>query len=387
MGAPGTSVDVLVLGATVAGLTTAVEAALAGARVVVLDPHETTRFGFGLLTLGQGGRLREIELHRGVGAAKSYVEWTRRAIEWIGQTLPPSGLEITERTAYGLAVDGHMAFHLIQEARLLRLAGVAVETTDVEPLPVKTRPALMLTGQGQVDPHDHRTVLEKVTQAAGVQIVRRARANSFTRDRAWHVAWTDDQGRSSTTTAEHVVDTIGVAPWGRYGFRGLLKTTPVVVADPAEIPDDLYVFADTSASIIVTLRHRLLVLGHPVPADREQAAAGELVGWVRGTLGAEVRHVRTQHVEITPDRVPVVGSIPMLGGAWVARGFGGFETTSGTAAGLQVSSAMMSGAEQPWAPLRLPVGPLALWRRWTGDIADPMVHVPAVLRRRGLARD
>src|SRR5664279_2802281 len=62
--------DVVVLGATVAGLTTAIEVARAGASVTVLDPSHSTRFGLGLITVGQGSTLREIELHRGAAAGR-----------------------------------------------------------------------------------------------------------------------------------------------------------------------------------------------------------------------------------------------------------------------------------------------------------------------------
>ena len=56
----GVVYDVVVLGATVAGLTTAIEVARAGGSVMVLDPSHATRFGLGLLTIGQGSTLREI---------------------------------------------------------------------------------------------------------------------------------------------------------------------------------------------------------------------------------------------------------------------------------------------------------------------------------------
>ena len=46
--------DVIVLGATVAGLTTALELTRQGATVTVLDPALTTRFGFGAIAVAQG---------------------------------------------------------------------------------------------------------------------------------------------------------------------------------------------------------------------------------------------------------------------------------------------------------------------------------------------
>jgi glycine/D-amino acid oxidase-like deaminating enzyme len=95
-------------------------------------------------------------------------------------------------------------------------------------------------------------------------------------------------------------------------------------------------------------------------------------------------------VEESGDGLPLVGRLPVLEGAWIARGFGLSETTLATAAGVQVAAAATGGgdgtADLPWGPLRPPVGALALYRRWTGAGHDPMVDVPGVLKRRGLAR-
>ena len=109
------TVDVLVIGATIAGLTTAVAAAAAGAAVLVIDPGEITRFGTGLVTVAMGSTLREVELSRGIPAAETMVAEVTRATDWLGDTLPLYGAQLVDRTAYSLAVDGHLAFHLRQD--------------------------------------------------------------------------------------------------------------------------------------------------------------------------------------------------------------------------------------------------------------------------------
>ena len=91
------TVDILVLGATGAGLTTAVEAARAGASVIVVDLAEATRFGTGLVTVAQGPRLRDVELHRGLPAVERLIAETLRGIEWLRQNLPAHGVELTPR--------------------------------------------------------------------------------------------------------------------------------------------------------------------------------------------------------------------------------------------------------------------------------------------------
>ncbi|HET7724942.1 MAG TPA: FAD-binding oxidoreductase [Propionibacteriaceae bacterium] len=377
----GAANDVLVLGATVAGLTTAIEVARAGGTVTVLDPSHATRFGLGLLTVGQGSTLREIELHRGAAAVTTYVDWTRRAVDWLRLTLPAHGVTITDHDAYELCVDGHLAFHLVQEKRLLRLAGEEVDIVDEVPLPLAVRPALYLPHQASLDSWTHRTALTDIATSLGVHVVRDVQLGRFVRRHGWEVRYHAD-GASSTVTAADVVDSLGASPWGDVVLDVSTVVHPIVEAEGD--CDEIHTFVDTPAALVYGSRGFTVVIGQPVSEVRERPAAADLVGWVTSQLKRQVTKVRARYAEVTADRVPVVGAIPILRGAWVARGFGLYETTSATAAGLQLAEALVSGGAQPWAPLRVPTGPLAAWRRWAGRDMDPMVGVPSLLARRGL---
>ena len=373
--------DVVVLGATVAGLTTAIEIARAGASVTVLDPSHSTRFGLGLITVGQGSTLREIELHRGAAAVTTYVDWTRRAGDWLRLTLPGHDVTITDHDAYELCVDGHLAFHLVQEKRLLRLADEEVGIVDDVPLPLVVRPALHLRDQATVDSWAHRTALTDLATSLGVTIVRDVELGRFRRRHEWEVPYRVG-GTPHTVSAAEVVDTLGVSPWGDLVLDLATVVHPIVEAEGD--CSEIHTFVDTPAALVYGSRGFTVVVGQPVSEVRERPAAADLVGWVTSQLKRQVTKVRARYAEVTADRVPVVGAIPLLRGAWVARGFGLYETTSATAAGLQLAEAMVSGGPQPWAPLRVPTGPLAAWRRWAGRDMDPMVDVPNLLTRRGL---
>lgn len=378
----GVVYDVVVLGATVAGLTTAIEVARAGGSVMVLDPSHATRFGLGLLTIGQGSTLREIELHRGAAAVTTYVDWTRRAEDWLRLTLPAHGVTITDHDAYELCVDGHLAFRLVQEKRLLRLADEQVDIVDDVPLPLAVRPALYLPGQASLDSWTHRTALTDIATGLGVRVVRDVELGRFLRRRGWEVRY-QAEGSSHAVTAAEVVDTLGASPWGDVVLDLSTVVHPIVEAEGD--CQEIHTFVDTPAALVYGSRGVTVVIGHAVSEVRERPAAADLVGWVTSQLTRRVTKVRARYAEVTADRVPVVGAIPILRGAWVARGFGLYETTSATAAGLQLAEALVSGGPQPWAPLRVPSGPLAAWRRWAGRDMDPMVGVPSVLARRGLS--
>jgi glycine/D-amino acid oxidase-like deaminating enzyme len=373
--------DVVVLGATVAGLTTAIEIARAGASVTVLDPSHSTRFGLGLITVGQGSTLREIELHRGAAAVTTYVDWTRRAGDWLRLTLPGHDVTITDHDAYELCVDGHLAFHLVQEKRLLRLADEEVGIVDDVPLPLVVRPALHLPDQATVDSWAHRTALTDLANGLGVTIVRDVELGRFRRRHEWEVPYRVGDTQHSVSAPE-VVDTLGVSPWGDLVLDLATVVHPIIEAEGD--CNEIHTFVDTPAALVYGSRGFTVVVGQPVSEVRERPAAADLVGWVTSQLKRQVTKVRARYAEVTADRVPVVGAIPLLRGAWVARGFGLYETTSATAAGLQLAEALVSGGPQPWAPLRVPTGPLAAWRRWAGRDMDPMVDVPNVLNRRGL---
>ncbi len=377
-----TTADVVVLGATVAGLTTAVEVARSGASVVVLDPSPATRFGLGLMTLGQGSTLREIELHRGAAAVTTYVDWTRRANDWLRETMPTHGVTIVDRDSYELCIDGHLAFHLVQEKRLLRLVDEPVELVDDVPLPITVRPALLLPGQASLDSWAHRTALTELATSLGVTIESDVTLGRFVRRSEWQIQYATDAAERSVT-APDLVDTIGAAPWGDLGLDLQTNVHPIIEAEGD--CEAIHTFVDSPAALVYGSRGFTVIVGHSVSEVRERAAAADLVGWVTAQLKQQVTKVRARYAEVAADRVPVVGAIPVLRGAWVARGFGLYETTSATAAGLQLAGALVSGDPQPWAPIRVPAGPLAAWRRWAGRDMDPMVDVPNLLAKRGLA--
>ena len=349
--------------------------------MTVLDPSHSTRFGLGLITLGQGSTLREIELHRGAAAVTTYVDWTRRAADWLRLTLPGHDVMITDHDAYELCVDGHLAFHLVQEKRLLRLADEEVSIVDDVPLPLVVRPALHLPGQATVDSWAHRTALTELATGLGVTIVRDVELGRFRRRHEWDVPYRVGGTQHSVSAAE-VVDTLGVSPWGDLVLDLATVVHPIIEAEGD--CNEINTFVDTPAALVYGSRGFTVVVGQPVSEVRERPAAADLVGWVTSQLKRQVTKVRARYAEVTADRVPVVGAIPLLRGAWVARGFGLYETTSATAAGLQLAEALVSGGPQPWAPLRVPTGPLAAWRRWAGRDMDPMVDVPNLLARRGL---
>lgn len=380
------TVDVLVIGATIAGLTTAVAAAAAGAAVLVIDPGEITRFGTGLVTVAMGSTLREVELSRGIPAAETMVAEVKRATDWLGETLPLYGAQLVDRTAYSLAVDGHLAFHLRQEARLLRRAGVTVDFTDGQPLaPLVTRPGIVLPNQAQVEPRRHRHALGAAAVAAGVEVVREVTLGRFVPGRGWSVSYQHSSG-PVTVTSPTVIDTIGSAPWGPVAGRvgTTLRVCPVVQGSAGFFPPDIHVLVDTPAAMVTTLRQHTVLVGHPVALNDEHAATVDLVA-LAGRLGLTVTGVRARHVELTADHLPRVGRVPLLDGAWLARGFGMWETTLATAAGLQLGAAVTGTSDAlPWTPVRLPA-PLAAYRQWTGENSDPMVDVPGILKRRGLS--
>lgn len=355
--------DVVILGATVAGLTTAIEVARRGGSVTVLDPSPSTRFGLGLITSGQGPTLREIELHRGAAAVTTYVDWTRRASDWLHLTLSGSGATITDHDAYEMCVGGQLAFKLVQEKRLLLQAAEQSDTVEEVPLPFSIQPALRLSDQSSLDSWTHRTALANLASKLGVTVISGVELGRFLRRHGWVIPYRvgDEQLHA---TASQVVDTIGVSPWGELLIDLTTVVHPIVEAEGD--CDEIYTLFDTPAALVYGSRGSTVIIGHAVSEVRERPAAADLVGWVTNQLGRRVTKVRARYAEITADRVPIVGAIPLLRGAWVARGFGLYETTSATAAGLQLAEALISGGAQPWAPLRVPTGPLAAWRRRSG---------------------
>lgn len=402
MGFP--SSEVCVIGATVAGLTCAVELARRGVRVQVLDPNPravSASIGHGVGTVLQGELLRDVAMGVGVDAVHAHIRAANDALDWAGGIASAHGVPLTHTVVSERCLDGHVAFELRHEAQLLRGAGLRIEFTDTQPLNggVALRPGFELSGQLVLDPRGYGEALHEQALIEGIEVTNDVTVVRLTHGGGQHTVYHrhSQVGLPAELLAHRastVVDTLGVTPWGRHARAGLDDwVSPVIIARLSRPLDRVVALRDTPAKLLRPMGERVLVVGHPGVAGDAAAAGERLDAWVRDQLGGAVMESSVMRFDpFRPGQV-TSGASPITGGLW-AVGNGFWELTSGTASGQRLARLLLGDEDAglTWrdrlSPMvRARVATSSFLRRRTGPLADPVTNVRSVLRRRNLSAD
>jgi glycine/D-amino acid oxidase-like deaminating enzyme len=106
---PGARHDVIIVGAGLTGLTTAVMLTRAGLDVAVIDAGEVAELATGgntgKLSLLQGKRLAEIRRHHPASLVQAYVEANRDGMDWLVAFADHAGVSYERRTDHSYAQD------------------------------------------------------------------------------------------------------------------------------------------------------------------------------------------------------------------------------------------------------------------------------------------
>ena len=152
------TVDVVVVGGGISGLTTALLCKRDGARVAVLERGTIAGGASGFTTAKisalQGTKLSEVERFHGAEGVAAYARASSEAIDWIEATVRDCALDCGfERIAdVTWAADASEAESVAGAEQAARAAGLPVRATSEPPLPFPVDSAVVLERQAQFDP-------------------------------------------------------------------------------------------------------------------------------------------------------------------------------------------------------------------------------------------
>ncbi|WP_312867546.1 FAD-dependent oxidoreductase [Amycolatopsis pithecellobii] len=332
-----TEADVAVIGAGIAGLTTAYALADAGRSVVVLEAGEVAGGVSGhttaKVTAQHAVKYRYLTDRNGAEAAAQYAASQLGALEWIARTAAELNIDCDfSRQDSFVYTRGH-AGKLKREAEAAREAGLPASFVKETTLPFPVAGAVRVSDQAQFHPRKWLLGLASAIERLGGVILEQARVERVDERPVPTV-----HVRGTTVRAGDVVIATHypILDRGLY-FARLEPTRDLVVAGPGESPPGMYLEAETHRSLrghngIVIVGGEHYRTGEHLDVESRYLELARAAGKFGVT---EVTHRWSAHDMSTLDGVPYVGHyVPWAKQLWVATGFGQWGMTGGTAAGL-----------------------------------------------------
>jgi glycine/D-amino acid oxidase-like deaminating enzyme/nitrite reductase/ring-hydroxylating ferredoxin subunit len=340
------SVDVVVVGAGIAGLLIAHRLVQDGAEVLVLERGRVAGGVTGnttaKVTALHGAIYQRLRSGKGPDAAAAYATAQQQGLEHIADLVATLGIAcaFTRAPAWTYATTGEGRARVEAEVAAAQAAGLPARFAVPDELPFTTTGGVELPDQAHFQPvafcRGVAAALPDVCEQTAVTAVDTVAGGVDVRTAAGHRV-----GANHVVLATHtpIVDPAYLAsrmrPSRSYATALDLGDSPV--------PRGMYLRVESpTQSLRPALRHGLSVLvaggyGHGVgDADTAEHAA-RLDAWVRHAFpGATVTDRWSAHDQVPSDGVPFVGRLaPGESRRWVATGFGKWGlTTSAVAAEL-----------------------------------------------------
>ena len=361
------AVDVCIVGAGFAGLSTALELARRGRSVCVL---ETNRVGWGasgrnggFVTAGFAQGLDAVKAAVGLDRAREMFQLSRDGVAKVARNIETLGLDAAEQRPGFVAVMRTDRADEVQAERdaLERDFGHATEywPTDKVRTHLKSETYFQGLYDGEalhIHPLNYAIGLAAGCEAAGVRIFETTPAVRLERDGAAHRIVTPD----GVVTARHVVLTHSA--YGRGLSRALdaavLPVATYVVTTTPE-PGLLGRAIATGAAIADTRRagdyYRLLPDGRLLWGGRittQRSEPAQLAAMLKRDIaaiypqlsGIEIDHAWSGLMAYAVHKMPIIGSLG--DGLWMASAFGGHGLNTTAMAGELIAGAIADGDDR-----------------------------------------
>lgn len=345
----------VIAGAGIVGLTTALLLLDAGKDVAILEMDRIARgvsgYTTGKITATHGTIYRQLIEKHGRETAAGYASANSQAVDWISALVEEHEIpcDFERKTNYVYCEDASCVSDLEDEVEAARKAGLDVELVADTSLPYGVAAALKHPDQAQFHARKYLLHLAELVEARGGQIFEMTRATGINEsDRC-----TVDTDRG-TIAADHVV----VATNYPFTDRGLMfarvhpKRSYAVTGaiDPSKAPDGMFISADSPTRSIRTIPdgERLLLMvggnGHGAGQKTDTSTEYEdLENWMAERFGiTEITHRWSSQDGVTVDLLPYVGTAwRSSDSVYTATGFRKWGLTNGTAAAHLIADSIL----------------------------------------------
>jgi glycine/D-amino acid oxidase-like deaminating enzyme/nitrite reductase/ring-hydroxylating ferredoxin subunit len=352
--------EVVVVGAGIAGLTTALLLAEEGADVVVLEADRVGRGATGYTTAkvsSQHGLIYD-SLTSSVGRehARLYGEANQAALELIARWVEERGIDcdFRRRDSYVYVPAGGKRSKAEDEATAAAALGLPAEFVDSTPLPYPVEGAVRFHNQAEFDAYRYVLGLAEAVVHAGGAIHEHTRATGVAEGSPSRVR-TDRGGVSAdqVVVASHFPFLDRALAFSRVFPERSYSIAARIDGDP---PEGMFISSEgPTRSLRAAPRNgnELLLVGgegHKVGQGgdtRERYAALESFARQHFEVGSVQYRWSTQDM-LPADGIPYVGAVtPLSSSTYMATGFAKWGMTNGTVAAGILADAIL-GRENPW---------------------------------------
>ena len=340
-------VDVAIVGAGIAGITTAYLLSQEGLKVALLDAGRilegTTGHTTAKVTAQHGIIYDELIQHVGEDLAAKYYRANNEAIEWMARTVKELDIpcEWKEEDAYLYAEGDQAEAKLINEFQAYEKLGIPGLWKDTLPIPLQVKGAIQLPGQAQFHPLAYlKRLVEAIVKAGGVIYENTTVSKKLEGTRPFTLTTLHD---NHTVTCQHIVSTshFPFTDSGGFYFSRLHAERSYVVAVKPKTPfaGGMYISVDEPVRSLrsASWHGESLVL---VGGEGHKTGQGictyrhyeNLEVFADQLLGVTSIPFRWSAQDLfTLDKVPYIGQITASDdGIYVATGFAKWGMTTGT---------------------------------------------------------